>query len=29
MAAIDSLLKLVEAQKADALIVASERVPLL
>lgn len=29
MAAIDSLLKLVEAQKADAMIVASERVPLL
>jgi|GEM_PF-34047 len=29
MAAIDSLLKLVEAQKADALIIASERVPLL
>ena len=29
MAAIDSLLKLVAAQKADAMIVASERVPLL
>ncbi len=29
MAAIDSLLKLVEAQKADALVIASERVPLL
>ncbi len=29
MAAIDALLKLVSVQKADALIVASERVPLL
>jgi twitching motility protein PilT len=29
MAAIDSLLKLVEAQKADGLVVASERVPSL
>lgn len=27
--AIDSLLKLVEAQKADALVVASDKVPVL